>query len=123
LKVNNRIVIITSQSIFILDKRFQFVKRELIRDLSDVILIKTNASIFSLNFVSGPPLLFQTFRRTELTVYLLTQGENMKKKANILRSKGLKITLKSGKSQQLYFDKQDTLKTSDSYQTKLLRNL
>jgi len=47
----------------------------------------------------------------------------MKKKANILRSKGLKITLKSGKSQQLYFDKQDTLKTSDSYQKKLLRNL
>lgn len=38
----------------------------------------------------------------------------MKKKANILRSNGLKITLKSGKVQQLYFDKQDTMKTSDS---------
>lgn len=47
----------------------------------------------------------------------------MKKKTKILRSNGLKVTLKSGKTQQLYFDKQDTSKTADSFQTKMLKNL
>ena len=90
-------MLITSQSLFVLTKKFGFVKRELLKDLSDVILIKTNPCIFTLNFKVGAPLLFQTFRRTELTVFLLTQRENMKLKTNIKRSLGLKVTLKSGK--------------------------
>ena len=44
-------------------------------------------------------------------------------KTNLFRSEGLKITMKSGKSQTLYFDKNEMGKNIDSNQKQLLKSL
>jgi len=84
-------------AVYLFDRKYNFRKCEKVKDLNSVILIKTNPSVFTLNFTQSAPILLQTFKRTELVVFLLTQRENLGKKTNIFRSQGLKITMKSGK--------------------------
>ncbi len=82
---------ITAATIFIFTAKFRLIQKSPIRDMSGIILIKTNPSIFSISFKNGPPLLLQTFRRTELVIYLLTQRENMKLKTNVVRANGMNL--------------------------------
>ncbi len=70
-----------------------------------MLLIKTNPSIFQLLFKAKTAVLMQTFRRTELVVFLLTQRDNLGFKTDIARSDSLEVRLANGKLKKIYFDK------------------
>ena len=53
----------------------------------------------------------------------MTQQRNMGNQTNLARSEGLEVTLKSGKKQMMYFDKNEVGKNVESNQKKLLKNL
>lgn len=85
---------ITAATIYIFTPKFKLLQKSQIREISGIILIKTNPSIFSISFKNQFPLLLQTFRRTELVIYLLTQRENMKLKTSVVRANGLNLKAK-----------------------------
>ena len=68
------IVLVTSSALYLLDRRCNLKTRIDIKDLRKIILVKTNPCFFALSFRYGiPPLILQSFRRSELVVYLLAQ--------------------------------------------------
>ena len=73
LSVMEMIIIVTPQSIYLLDCRCNLKSRYSIDDLSEIILVKSNPSFFALSFLHGlAPLVLQSFRRAEAMVYLLS---------------------------------------------------
>ena len=73
LSVTEMIILVTSQSIYMLDTRCNLKSRHSIEDLSEIILIKSNPCFFALSFVNGQvPLILQSFRRAELMIYILS---------------------------------------------------
>ena len=99
---------ITAATIYIFTPKFRLIQKSSIRGMTGIILIKTNPSIFSISFKNELPLLLQTFRRTELVIYLLTQRENMKLKTNVVRANGLNLKAKGNKNQKVFFDKSNS---------------
>ena len=58
LSVTEMIILITSQSIYLLDRRCNLKSRYNIEDLSEIILVKANPSFFAMSFLQGlPPLI------------------------------------------------------------------
>jgi hypothetical protein len=69
-------ILITSSALYLLDLRCNLKTRIEIKDLREVILVKSNPCFFALSFKNGiPPLILQSFRRSELVFYLLAQRE------------------------------------------------
>lgn len=50
-----------------------------------------------LGITGSKAMLIQTFRRTDLTVFLLAQRENMGLKTNICRSREVNMEMRSGR--------------------------
>ena len=98
------------------------MSRHSVRELLQVILIKTNPCVFVLCFKNGPPLLLQSYRRTELVIFLLTQREGMHPKTVVARSQGLKLFF-NGIEKTLFFDKLIDSSGTNSYQDKMLDSL
>lgn len=72
LHVTECCILVTNESVYLFDNKINFMSRHSVRDCVQIILIKTNPCVFVLCFRSGPPLLLQSFRRTELVLFLLT---------------------------------------------------
>jgi len=94
LKVTEFILLINHKSLYLIDKKGVSKGRHDLLKLRQIIMIKTNPCIFALSFGGiGQPLLLQSFRRSELIMYLLTQCKNNVPKVNVTRSKGIRIFL------------------------------
>ena len=73
LSVTEMVILITAQSIYVLDRRCNLKSRYNIDDLSEIILVKANPCFFALSFLHGlAPLVMQSFRRAELMIYVLS---------------------------------------------------
>ena len=71
--VTEMIILITSQSIYLMDRKCNLKSRSEIKDLREIILVKANPCFFALSFTNGlPPLVLQSFRRAELMIYILS---------------------------------------------------
>ena len=44
-------------AVYLFDRKYNFRKCEKVKDLNSVILIKTNPSVFTLNFTQSAPIL------------------------------------------------------------------
>jgi len=52
------VILITNQSIYLLDRKCNLKSRHEIKELAEIILVKANPSIFALSFYNGlPPLI------------------------------------------------------------------
>ena len=77
LEVTEMIILVTSSAIYILDRRCNLKRRIEIKQLTEIILNKSNPCILGLSFNSVPPIILMSFRRSELIVYLLAQRESL----------------------------------------------
>lgn len=92
LKATEYILVITWKSLFLIDKKFKAKQHCELQKLRQIIMIKTNPCIFALSFGGQSiPLLLQSFRRSELIMYLLTQCKENVPKVSISRTKGIRI--------------------------------
>ena len=106
LNVTEMIILISSLSIYLLDRRGNLKVRYSITDLKEIILVKANPCFFALSFSRDlPPLIMQSFRRAELMIYILSQRENKKPKPRVVVGDALKVYMRSGKTKLLEFDK------------------
>ena len=106
LSVTEMIILITSHSIYVIDRRCNLKSRYNIDDLSEIILVKANPCFFALSFLHGlAPLILQSFRRSELMIYILSQRERSIPKPKVVIGDAIKLLLKSGKTKVLEFDK------------------
>jgi Unconventional myosin tail, actin- and lipid-binding len=71
MKPVDSVMLVTQTGIYLFNKKLDFQKRVYLKQIKTMVLIKTNASIFLLKLDKELPLLLQSFRRTELVVYLL----------------------------------------------------
>ena len=100
------IIMITTNSIYILDRFSNLKTRYEIKDLFEIILVKANPCFFALSFSHGlPPLVLQSFRRSELMIFVLSNCQNMNPKPRVVIGDMVKIYLKSGRMKVLEFDK------------------
>mmetsp|Transcript_36864 Transcript_36864/g.48427 ORF Transcript_36864/g.48427 Transcript_36864/m.48427 type:complete len:114 (+) Transcript_36864:870-1211(+) len=100
------VVLVTSSSIYLLDRKCNLKSRYELKDLAEIILVKANPAIFALSFLLGlPPLILQSFRRAELMIYILSQREKSAIKPRVVVGDALKVRLRSGKSMLMEFDK------------------
>ena len=99
------IILITAQSIYILDRLCNMKSRYEIKFLTEIILVKANPCFFALSFSNGPPLVLESFRRAELMVYVLSQRQNTNPKPKVAVGDAIKIYLSSGRMKMLEFDK------------------
>jgi len=100
------IILITSSSLYLLDRKCNIKSRVDLADLREIILVKANACMFALSFAKGlPPLILQSFRRAELMIYVLSQRERSNPKPRVVFGDALRVTLRSGKTLHLDFDK------------------
>lgn len=92
LNVENRIIMVTPKLIFVFDnhKLAKFTIDSL-GDLETLSLVKSNPSLVQLTFnnETKSQLLIQTYHRTQLVVFLITQRENLGKKTNLVRTETL----------------------------------
>ena len=71
MKPVDSVMLVTQTGIYLFNKKLDFQKRVYLKQIKTMVLIKTNASIFLLKLDKELHLLLQSFRRTELVVYLL----------------------------------------------------
>lgn len=106
MKPQDRVIVITPNSIFFLNKKFELKRCILIKTIFELVLIKTNPSIFSMSITGNRPIILQTFRRTEFVIYLLSMRDNHGLSTRISRSSGLNLGMRNGKEEKLEFDMQ-----------------
>ena len=105
-ELEEMVILVTSSAIYLLDRRCNLKTRYELKDLSEIILVKANPSIFALSFSSGQaPLILQSFRRAELMIFVLSQREKTPVKPKIVIGDALKVKLRSGKTVLMEFDK------------------
>jgi len=100
----------TPTTLYLLDKQLNPQKSFLVEDLMQIIMIKTNPCIFTLQFRDRAPLLLQFFRRAEIVNFLLTYNPNVK----ICRSKSIRVYMRGGGSKTISFDKVAEANTKNS---------
>lgn len=123
MKAVDEVCLITAHSIYFFTKQFAFIKRFELHRVEQVVLIKTNQSVFSLTITGQKPVLVQSLKRTELIVFLLTQRENMGKATQICRTANLNVIMNSGREQSIRFEKQALGQKFDTKNKTLLKNL
>lgn len=104
MKPVDRVLIISPNCIFFFNKKFELRKMLQLKNIPELILIKTNPSIFSITPTGHPPIIMQTFRRTEFVIYLLSMRDNLGLSTRVSRSSGLKLGMKNGKEDKIEFD-------------------
>jgi hypothetical protein len=88
-------------------------------------MIKCNPSVVVLVFAGTGPLLIQTYRRPELTVFMLTQREGMVPKTKITWANSVNLHF-SGRKETINFDQKVKAimpQAKGSYNQGLTRNL
>ena len=101
LKVTEYILLINHKSLYLLDKKGVNKHRHDLPKLRQIIMIKTNPCIFALSFGGlSTPLLLQSFRRSELIMFLLSQVKSNVPKVVVTRSSGIRIFLQDKSSKQ-----------------------
>ena len=106
LSVTEMIILVTSQSIYMLDSRCNLKSRYSIEDLCEIILVKQNPCFFALSFLHGlAPLILHSFRRAEAMIYILSQREKSETKPKVVVGDAIKLFMKSGRTKLLEFDK------------------
>ena len=72
MSVREMIIMITQNSIYMLDSRAELKSQYSIGDLSEFILVKANPSIFAMSFTNGKaPLILRSIRRAELMLFVM----------------------------------------------------
>jgi len=106
MKAQHKIILVTSKLIYLFDTKFVKFTIEDIEQFDQIVLVKTNPTIFQMQLRSGlSSLLLQTFRRTELVVFLLTQRENRSLQTSLLRQETIFYKMADGTSTQMVFAK------------------
>ena len=99
------IILITAQSIYILDPLCNMKSRYEVKYITEIILVKANPCFFAISFENAPPLVLESFRRAELMVYVLSQRQNTNPKPKVLVGDAIRVYMKSGLMRMLEFDK------------------
>lgn len=78
------VVLVTDTSLFVLEcGTYRIENFVYLKDLYKIITIKTNSSLFALNFAGDVAFLFDSYRRTEFLVFLIQVSENLLAKGKI----------------------------------------
>ena len=95
------IVLIYEEILFVLStNKYQVINKIKLDDLKLILTIQTNSSIFALNFgENNVDLLCESYRRTELIMFLLENCDHFKRKRPLIQ-KTLKLRLTSKKTER-----------------------
>lgn len=72
MKVKDSVVVITPQRIYLFTRDYHFIESRPVRDITQIIMIRTNPSMMALCSEKAQPILLQTFRRPELSIFVIT---------------------------------------------------
>lgn len=85
MRAKDIVVLVSSKSVYFFNKKCEFIRQIDIKKCEQVVLIKTNSTVLQLGVTGSKPILLQTFRRTDFTVFLLAQRENLGLTTSICR--------------------------------------
>lgn len=93
---------IYEKTLFVLSlNKYQVINKIPLNDLKLILTIQTNSSIFALNFgENNIDLLFESYRRTELIIFLLENCDHFERKRPTIE-KSLKLRLKTTKNERV----------------------
>ena len=106
MSVREMIIMITQNSIYMLDSRAELKSQYSIGDLSEFILVKANPSIFAMSFTNGKaPLILRSIRRAELMLFVMQPRQQSLMKPKVVKGDTIKILMTSRKTKLLELDK------------------
>ena len=86
------IIMVNAVSLYLIDRRGNLKTRIELKNLREIILVKSSPCFFALAFRQGiAPLVLQSFRRSELMIFILAQREKAFQKPKVMVGDSLKV--------------------------------